>query len=185
MTPDEEKNDALQRDYVQKALPVVELMRGEERILAGSREIQQEVGRTPNGAMYTWLSPYLDSEGKLRAIISMSYSIEHIVKLILHAFLVDIVPFVISLSLGLLILLLLVRRRIVLPINAISDSMKRFAQDSSTRPEPLNIPKELPHNTAAHLAVPFPPVISCRFFDLPPVNLQNLQERLTKKSLAS
>ena len=39
---------------------------------------------------------------------------------------------------------------------------------------------ELPHNTAAHLAVPFPPVISCRFFDLPPVNLQNLQERLTK-----
>ena len=45
--------------------------------------------------------------------------------------------------------------------------------------------KELPHNTAAHLAVPFLPVISCRFFDLPPVNLQNLQERLTKNSLAS
>ena len=45
--------------------------------------------------------------------------------------------------------------------------------------------KELPHNTAAHLAAPFPPVISCRFFDLPPVNLQNLQERLTENSLAS
>ncbi|MBQ3304643.1 MAG: hypothetical protein IJH03_08920, partial [Clostridia bacterium] len=45
--------------------------------------------------------------------------------------------------------------------------------------------KELPHYTAAHLAVPVPPVLSCRFFDLPPVNLQNLQERLTKKSLAS
>jgi len=44
---------------------------------------------------------------------------------------------------------------------------------------------ELPHNTAAHLAAPFPPVISCRFFDLPPVNLQNLQERLTENSLAS
>jgi len=36
-------------------------------------------------------------------------------------------------------------------------------------------------NSAAHLAVPFPPCISCRFFDLPPVNLQNLQERLTEK----
>lgn len=142
VTPDEEKNDALQRDYVQKALPITKLMRGEERILAGSREVQQEVvRRTPNGAMYTWLSPYLDSEGQLRAIISMSYSIEHIVKLILHAFLVDTIPFVISLSLGLLILLLLVRRRIVLPINAISDSMKRFAPDSGTRPEPLNIPQ--------------------------------------------
>jgi hypothetical protein len=45
--------------------------------------------------------------------------------------------------------------------------------------------KEMPHNAAAHLAVPFPPDISCRFFDLPPVNLQNLQERLTKNSLAS
>jgi len=40
-------------------------------------------------------------------------------------------------------------------------------------------------NSAAHLAVPFPPCISCRFFDLPPVNLQNLQERLTENSLAS
>ena len=28
--------------------------------------------------------------------------------------------------------------------------------------------KEMPHNTATHLAVPFLPVISCRFFDLPP-----------------
>jgi len=45
--------------------------------------------------------------------------------------------------------------------------------------------KEIPHNTVAHLAMPFPPVISCRFFDLPPVNLQNLQERLTKNSFAS
>jgi len=40
-------------------------------------------------------------------------------------------------------------------------------------------------NSAAHLAVPFPPCISCRFFDLPPVNLQNLQECLTENSLAS
>jgi len=31
-----------------------------------------------------------------------------------------------------------------------------------------NLTKEIPHNTAAHLAVPFPSVVSCRFFDLSP-----------------
>ena len=49
----------------------------------------------------------------------------------------------------------------------------------------VTIHKEPLINSAAHLAVPFPPCISCRFFDLPPVNLQNLQERLTENSLAS
>ena len=45
--------------------------------------------------------------------------------------------------------------------------------------------KELPHNTAAHLAVPFPISAACRFLDLPPVNLRNLQLHLSKNSLAS
>ena len=45
--------------------------------------------------------------------------------------------------------------------------------------------KELPHNTAAHLAVPFPTSAACRFLDLPPVNLRNLQLHLSKNSLAS
>ena len=33
--------------------------------------------------------------------------------------------------------------------------------------------------------MPFPPFAACRFFDLPPVNLQNLPLHLTKKSFAS
>jgi hypothetical protein len=45
--------------------------------------------------------------------------------------------------------------------------------------------KELPHNTAAHLTVPFPPYASCKFLDLPPVSLRNLQARLAKNSLVS
>ena len=45
--------------------------------------------------------------------------------------------------------------------------------------------KEIPHNTAAHLAVPFPTSAACRFLDLPPVNLRNLQLHLSKNSLAS
>ena len=39
--------------------------------------------------------------------------------------------------------------------------------------------REIPHNTAARLAVPFPPFASCKFLDLPPVSLRNLQARLT------
>ena len=40
-------------------------------------------------------------------------------------------------------------------------------------------------NSAARLTVPFPPFASCKFLDLPPVSLQNLQARLTKNSLVS
>jgi hypothetical protein len=39
--------------------------------------------------------------------------------------------------------------------------------------------KEIPHNTAARLAVPFSPSASCKFLDLPPVSLRNLQAHLT------
>ena len=135
-----ETDEDLQRDYVRRTLPAGKFMRGEERLLEGSREIQHEVEQTAYGIVYTWLSPYWYEDGSLRAIIGMSYNIKNIADLTLHAFLVDIIPFAISLSLGLMILLMLVRRRIVLPINAISDSMKRFALESGTRPEPLNIP---------------------------------------------
>ncbi|MBR2697434.1 MAG: hypothetical protein IKE76_02500 [Clostridia bacterium] len=51
--------------------------------------------------------------------------------------------------------------------------------------EIVSIFMEIPHNTAAHLAVPFPTSAACRFLDLPPVNLRNLQLHLSKNSLAS
>ena len=57
-------------------------------------------------------------------------------------------------------------------------------EDVYTASEAAQI-KELPHNTAAHLTVPFPPYASCKFLDLPPVSLRNLQARLAKNSLVS
>ena len=45
--------------------------------------------------------------------------------------------------------------------------------------------KEIPHKQAACLAMPFPPCTSCKFLDLPPASLRNLQARLTENSLAS
>ena len=45
--------------------------------------------------------------------------------------------------------------------------------------------KAPPHNSAARLAMPFPPSAACKFLDLPPVNLRNLHLHLTKNSFAS
>ena len=45
--------------------------------------------------------------------------------------------------------------------------------------------KAPPHNSAARLAMSFPPSASCKFLDLPPVNLRNLHLHLTKNSFAS
>ena len=48
----------------------------------------------------------------------------------------------------------------------------------------LNI-KVTPHNSAARLAMSFPPSAACKFLDLHPVNLRNLHLHLTKNPFAS
>ena len=45
--------------------------------------------------------------------------------------------------------------------------------------------KVTPHNSAARLAMSFPPSAACKFLDLPPVNLRNLHLHLTKNPFAS
>ena len=45
--------------------------------------------------------------------------------------------------------------------------------------------KAPPHNSAARLAMPFPPSAAFKFLDLPPVNLRNLHLHLTKNPFAS
>ena len=45
--------------------------------------------------------------------------------------------------------------------------------------------KALPHNSAARLAMSFPPSAACKFLDLHPVNLRNLHLHLTKNPFAS
>ena len=45
--------------------------------------------------------------------------------------------------------------------------------------------KASPHNSAARLAMPFPPSAACKFLDLHPVNLRNLHLHLTKNPFAS
>ena len=134
-----ENDDYIEQELTQRSLPAKQLTQEEQALLEGTAQNAKGFHHTPLGDMYIWTVPYLDKSGTPLAMISMCLSMDGIWQLTLRSFFMDIIPFIISLSLGLLILLLLVRRRIVVPINAISESMKRFALDSRSKPEPLHI----------------------------------------------
>ena len=111
----------------------------EMAILSGSRELQQGMLSNRYGDEMVWLMPYVDRQGVFRAIIGVDDDIRVTREKILKEFYLDIVPVVLSLLMGLFILMMLVRHRIISPIRAISDSMKCFAQNSRQKPEPLRI----------------------------------------------
>ena len=61
----------------------------------------------------------------------------------------------------------------------------RFRRGETLCNTKINLLKAPPHNSAARLAMSFPPSASCKFLDLPPVNLRNLHLHLTKNPFAS
>ena len=64
-------------------------------------------------------------------------------------------------------------------------SIQAFCADAGYRGTCIDEVKVTLHNSAARLAMSFPPSASCKFLDLPPVNLRNLHLHLTKNSFAS
>ena len=116
------------------------IMKGEQALLEGSREIQQDSLDNKYGKVITWLAPYIDRNGEFRALIGMDYNGSLVWLDILIDFLANIFPIYVCLLAGLLILLFLVQRRIVNPIAILSDSMVRFAQDSRKKVELPDIP---------------------------------------------
>ena len=108
-------------------------------IMAGSTDLQRHILVNKYGREVTWLMPYRNSDDPLRTIIGMDYSLEMEQRDIIHNFLLDILPMIFALTLGFLCQLILVRRRITNPIHMISDSMNRFARNSSVKPEALLI----------------------------------------------
>lgn len=91
------------------------------------------------GKVIVYLTPFLDENGNVLAFIALGFSMKWGVSNIYRDFLRDIIPFLLSLIIGFLILLLLVQKQILNPINSISESMKKFAEDTSQKPEPLGI----------------------------------------------
>lgn len=73
------------------------------------------------------------------AVICMQTSISIEDGLIMRDFLMNILLPVAAVAVNFLVLFILIRRKIIRPIRIVSDSMKRFARDSRTRPGPLNI----------------------------------------------
>lgn len=108
-------------------------------ILGGAKTLQKHVLDNQYGHEETWLLPYFGDDGLLRAVIGMDYGVEMEQQKILHNFLLITVPMVLAISLVFIVLLLLLRRRITDPIDAISESMNRFALNSSVKPERLGI----------------------------------------------
>ena len=64
-------------------------------------------------------------------------------------------------------------------------SIQAFCADAGYRGTCIDEVKVTPHNSAARLAMSFPPSAACKFLDLHPVNLRNLHLHLTKNPFAS
>ena len=64
-------------------------------------------------------------------------------------------------------------------------SIQAFCADAGYRGTCIDEVKVTLHNSAARLAMSFPPSAACKFLDLPPVNLRNLHLHLTKNPFAS
>ena len=82
---DPEKDCELQ-EYALSEGDRVDLMPGEKAILAGSDEMQEEVLHNWFGNEVTWIVPYYDTEGVLRAMIGMDYSLTRLRQEILECF---------------------------------------------------------------------------------------------------
>ena len=109
----------------------------ETAALGDSDTVTRQVARN----RLLWYVPYQNqTTGVSDPVVICMVSNPHMeFGLIMRDFLMDILLPAAALILGFLLLVLLVRRRIISPIKKVSDSMKRFARNSRTKPEPLNI----------------------------------------------
>jgi len=136
---DDDKENVVLRERYLGAVADEPLDKWEKAMLAGERKMQMGKVSTQYGDDITWLVPYTEGDGPLLAVIGMDHSIAVENAKILKDFLFALIPVVLSLTMGLLVLLILLRRRILRPIHALSESMSRFARDSSVKPEPIGI----------------------------------------------
>ena len=99
----------------------------EEQWLAGE---ENAYGACRDGEKTTWILPSVNGY-----LIALDADIRMEKQTVLRSFLWDIIPIGLALMLGLLILLILVRRRIIRPIGLLSDNMKQFTHDGSPGPD--------------------------------------------------
>lgn len=136
-----EREDAIaENEFSRTERPMAELLAGEKELLDGAKGMKQDHREDKYGDDIVWIYPYYWEKEDMPALIAMDYSASRLIRDVTGAFFSDMIPLLILLSIGMAILLHLLQKRIVMPIGTISDSMKRFAGDSRTKAEPLNIP---------------------------------------------
>lgn len=118
------------------AAPDYPLQSAEEDWLKGEAT---SYGSLRSNKTITWIMGRCNPETDAKYLVSLDIGIEPQNKAVLNSFLWDITPIGLALLLGMVILLILVRRRIIRPIGIISDSMRKFAEDGSRKPEPLRL----------------------------------------------
>lgn len=112
-------------------------------LAAGYENMRRVVWRDPEhhyASMWIVHCPLRDAPYPV--YLCMEYSLDRERERILSDFLEDILLPIFALFIAFLVLNLMIRRRVAAPISLISDRMKRFAQNSSERPEPLHISNE-------------------------------------------
>ncbi len=139
---DEKLDDIMLNEFSRNKISYDRLTEGEETFLMGSDDIQRDIIISEYGEGITLISPYRNSDGDLVAIIDMCYSVKKEDQRIIAIFLANIIPFTVSLIVGMLVLLFMVKRRIIIPVRNISYSIRKFASDSSKKPERVNTPCE-------------------------------------------
>lgn len=122
--------------YVEKGNPLP----GEMMVLAGEANLESDRIAVGGFKIISITAPYLDDKGNILALIRMNYKIANLEKKTLGESMHEMIVVLIILVTGLLLLWLLVRRRIVKPINAISTDMKEFSRSSGQKPAHLNLP---------------------------------------------
>ena len=139
VSSDPEKDADVQGEFALHKKNADGILTEEQALLDGSEDLQRIFSKDQFDSDFTWLAPYYNSDKELCALIGMDYKLSQVMQRILTEFMQNIIPFVLSLSIGFYFLLLLVQRRIITPIGALSKSMKLFAQDSRKEPEPLHV----------------------------------------------
>ena len=128
-------SDALKHFPIQEIRP----KEAEAALLAGKDRLQRTVQGMGFERKALWLALLSRPGARKPVFLGMEYSIGLENGHIISDFLADILMPNIALGIAFLVMILVIRRRVASPIRFISDRMKRFAQNSSKLPEPLEI----------------------------------------------
>ena len=116
-----------------------ELTEQERMALLGEEHPVPYIERNSFGDVYSWYYPVYNSRGKVIAIIGSDYSTSVLFDQAVRGTLLIILPMIAVLLLVFLIALIVMRRKIFVPVKQISNRMKGFVTDSGANFEPLNI----------------------------------------------